>query len=362
MTSSVANIHGANPIRLTIEQFGSSESQTVLETELLVEADSGKYDVAIESLFISSDIPIFPAGTEVFRIIDTTGNNENNVPDFDGVDVSHVCKVGPVYNWLDFAYQIQEFCTQTHDIIEGHLFVEGSLLTQKKIAFRADPDFWGDKYLYFTPEFAEIFQLDKYRAVWVREHQGVVYASNIAGAPVGMFTDYNDLGNPGLFYDAAVSFGFPANFGPYTVLTNSRMDAFENRHKLRIDSVLPLPHELFAVGTKNSSADISHRYTFMELDFPPEILYSKLNIQNSIFSDEKSISQMLLTGCYYLIKPSQAGSLKKLLFGQTQDQRFELFLIRKKIQADGTIDFVTEKYPMQPGDYFRMVLLFTQEV
>ena len=267
MTATIANIHGANPIRLTIEQFGSSESQTVLETELLVEADSGKYDVAIESLFISSDIPIFPAGTEVFRIIDTVGNAENEVPNFEGVDVSHICKVGPVYNWLDFAYQIQEFCTQTHDIIEGHLFVEGSLLTQKKIAFRADPDFWGDKYLYFTPEFAEIFQLDKYRSVWVREYQGVVFASNVAGAPPGMFKDINNHGVAGLFYGAAVPFGAP--LGEYTVLTNSRMDAFENRHKLRIDSVLPLPHELFAVGTKNASAEISHRYTFMEFDFPP---------------------------------------------------------------------------------------------
>ena len=149
MTSTVANIHGSNLVRLTIEQFGSNRAQCVLTQELL--NSTATYDVVLESLYISSDIPIFPADTEVFRIVSTIGANIDEEPDLD-VHVG-ICKIGPVYNWLDFAYQIQAFLEQggwSRGGVYGSLNVEGALLAQKTIAFRGDADFWEDKFLYFT--------------------------------------------------------------------------------------------------------------------------------------------------------------------------------------------------------------------
>ena len=50
-----------------------------------------------------------------------------------------------------------------------------------------------------------------------------------------------------------------------------------------------------------------------------------------------------------------------MITGQSQDQRYEIFIIRKKIQ-NGVVKLVEEKFPMSGGDYFRLVLLFTREV
>ena len=57
--------------RLVLEQFGSNEASTVLQNQLL--SDSKTFDVTIERFNISSDIPIFPANTHVFDIINTDG-------------------------------------------------------------------------------------------------------------------------------------------------------------------------------------------------------------------------------------------------------------------------------------------------
>jgi len=79
-------------------------------------------------------------------------------------------------------------------------------------------------------------------------------------------------------------------------------------------------------------------------------------------SDNVSLSQILHTGVFELLKPAPHSGLKKMLAGQTQDHRYEIFLIRKSVAADGSMRLQEEKWPMGPGDYFRMVLLFTQEV
>ena len=50
-----------------------------------------------------------------------------------------------------------------------------------------------------------------------------------------------------------------------------------------------------------------------------------------------------------------------MLTGQSQDHRYEIFIIRKKI-INGIVTLVEEKFPMSGGDYFRLVLLFTKEV
>ena len=341
-------------MRLTIEQFGNNRAECVLQSNLLQKTET--YDVVLESLYISSDIPIFPAGTEVFRIVYTALEQPGQVPDL--TNHHGICVVGPVYNWIDFAYQIQAFLD--HIPLVGECNIEGALLTQKTIAFRATDRFWEDHYLHFTPQFAEIFELGEFPVMYARYAAGTLYTSNIP-ADVSMFSSVHG-GVAGFFYSTVVTYAFGGALGGASIQTKSRMDTFENRHKLRIDSVLPLPHEIFAVAAKGNSAEISNRYTFMEFDFPPENLSTKLTVFNNFLSDNRDISQKLLTGSFQLVKPSPHSGLKKMLAGQTQDQRFEFFLIRKTIMADGTLELVSEPYPMSDGDYFRMVLLFSQEV
>lgn len=343
MSATIANINGANVKRLTIEQFGSNLGHTVLTRPLL--SETAKFDVQIEDFFVSSDIPIYPADTHVFTIVETTLAHAG---DAWADQNQHDCVVGPVYNWLDFAYQIQEFLDSVADQV-GEVSLEGSLIPQKNLSFKANAEFWGDKIIYFSDQFAEIFENS---VVFLRQAaDGSIVTANTVPkvlmiAANGTFTATVDLDYIG---------------GDICSESKSRMDLFENRHRLRIDSVLPLPHELFCVGRLNESAKVSHRYTFMEFDFPKETLYTKVHIQNAKISDNQDLSQILRTGIFRLIKPSLHSGLKKMLPGQSQDHRYELFLIRKVIK-DGIVELREEKWPMSGGDFFRLVLLFTQEV
>ena len=91
MTTSIANINGANPRRLHIEQLGDNKAEGVLIQPLLEEA--GKYDVTIEDFYISSDIPIFPKGTKVFtiiRMVGIQGQQADPVEDDDIEDVEDI--------------------------------------------------------------------------------------------------------------------------------------------------------------------------------------------------------------------------------------------------------------------------------
>ena len=349
MTTSVANIHGSNITRLTVEQFGSNESTCVLTEELLT--DSNKWDVTVESLFISSDVPIFPAGTKVFDIISTLNKvGGNAVVSPDGTEIVESCIIGPVYNWADFAFQISQFFRES-GVDTIHL--DGSMITKKNLSFKGTAAFWDDQILLFTDTFARIFELGTFPVIWARMTAGGdIVSSNTPD--VEMLATANT-------YTAVVTYDFQGNQS-LTVKSVGRMDAFENRHRIRIDSVLPLPHEMFCVGSKYGNTETSNRYSFMEFDFPKETVFTKLNIENSVISDNKTISQILHTGAFRLVKPSPHSGLKKMLIGQTQDQRYEIFIVRKYIMADGSVKYTPEKWPMSDGDFFRLVLLFSQEV
>ena len=163
MSGTIANINGANVKRLTIEQFGSSIGAAVLQRDLLT--DTAKYDVTIESLFVSADIPIFPANTHVFDIVDnSTASNGDDVADSDKIP----CVIGPVYNWLDFSYQIQEFLETTRSAV-GVCDIEGAFIPQKNLSFVASADFWDSNVIYFTNQFAQIFEN---RTIWARTQGG----------------------------------------------------------------------------------------------------------------------------------------------------------------------------------------------
>ena len=133
--------------------------------------------------------------------------------------------------------------------------------------------------------------------------------------------------------------------------------------KIRIDCVLPLPHEIFCVGTKpGQSVDVSNRYTFMEFDFPRETLFTKLTIDNNSVSDNVALRQELYTGVFRLLRSNLHSGIKKMLIGQTQTHRYEIFIVRKRVTSDGSVELKPEKWAMSTGDYFRMSLLFTKEV
>ena len=70
MSTTIANVYGSNLARLAVEQFGNNRAEGILTNPLL--SDAAKYIVQLESFFISSDVPIFPIDTEVFRIYDAT--------------------------------------------------------------------------------------------------------------------------------------------------------------------------------------------------------------------------------------------------------------------------------------------------
>ena len=367
MTSSIANINGTNVTRLAVEQFGSNESSVVLQSQLL--SDSVKYDVTIERFNMSSDIPIFKSNTPVFHVVGTAGKNTGDPLYSPGnANIMATCTVGPVYNWLDFAYQLQDFMLSIRhqDVpITGTLDLAGSTLPQKTLVFDGTAAFWRDKVLVFTDEFANILELGDTPVMWTRYAGGQHFTYNqpmavLLGNVPQMVTR---LGG-GWIFTNFVTQGFADGiFDSIGLQTDSKMDTFENRHKIRIDSVLPIPHEVFGVGAANSSSvEISNRYTFLEFDFPKETMFSKMTMVDQRMSDNVSLSQILHTGVFELLKPSPHSGLKKMLAGQTQDHRYEIFLIRKSVAADGSMRLQEEKWPMGPGDYFRMVLLFTQEV
>ena len=346
MTTSIANINGAQLKRLSIEQFGSNLASAVLTQAML--PGTAKYGVTIEDFYISSDIPIFPANTKVFDILSTTGKNGGDgILVNPNVETLSSCVIGPVYNFLDFAYQIQDYLETTRAL--GNLNLEGSFIPQKNLSFVADETFWNNKIIYMTDEFAEIFE---HRIIWARRrlHADPNLNSNTKDAE----GHPHDILQDPTHYSDLVELGFAGT--PLGIFSSSRMDLFENRHRIKIDSVLPLPHELFAVGSK-----VENRYTFMEFDFPKETLFSRIGIENSRISDNVQLSQILRTGIFRLLKPSLHSGQKKMITGQSQDQRYEIFIIRKKIQ-NGVVKLVEEKFPMSGGDYFRLVLLFTREV
>lgn len=367
MTSSIANINGTNVTRLAVEQFGSNESSVVLQNPLL--SDSVKYDVTIERFNMSSDIPIFKANTPVFDVVNTAGKIAGDpLIDAGDANILATCTVGPTYNWLDFAYQIQEFLVSIRHaavLVTGTLDLAGSTLPQKNLCFDGTPAFWRDKVLVFTAEFAKILELGDTPVMWTRYAGGQHFTYNkpmavLLGNVPQMVTRLGD----GWIFTAFVSQGFADGiYDSIGLQTDSKMDTFENRHKIRIDSVLPLPHEVFGSGAAGSySAQMSNRYTFLEFDFPKETMFSKMRMIDQRMSDNVDLSQILHTGVFQLVKPAPHSGLKKMLAGQTQDHRYEIFLIRKRVAADGSMLLEEEPWPMGDGDYFRMVLLFTQEV
>ena len=351
MSTTIANVYGSNLARLAVEQFGNNRAEGILTNPLL--SDAAKYIVQLESFFISSDVPIFPIDTEVFRIYDATAE-----------ELRARVTVGPVYNWLDFAFQIQQQLLQTVYPDGAELELDGSRLSQKTLCFTGNETFWNDYMIQFQHPFDKIFEKTE---MWMRtEYTGYlgaqVFVTSITSDVLMLDGDmWHDISED--IFDPDDDYFLEDPDDRYTLATKSRMDLFDNRHQVRIDSVLPLPHEIFCVGQKDDqTAKVSHRYTFFEFDFPKEVMTNTMTVDDGVVSDNRKITQELHTGIMRLIKPSPHSGLKRMLAGQSQNHRYEIFIIRKRFKDDGTVELKEERWPMSVGDFFRLVILFTQEV
>ena len=99
----------------------------------------------------------------------------------------------------------------------------------------------------------------------------------------------------------------------------------------------------------------------MTLDFPEEVLTTKTFV-NIVLSDDIEITQKLRTGIFQIVGDSRNSVAKKLMVGTLQDQRYELLLIKKIPQADGTVKLVDSPVEFSEGDFWSMDVVFTKQI
>lgn len=137
---------------------------------------------------------------------------------------------------------------------------------------------------------------------------------------------------------------------------------FENRAGLEVEAVLPLPFELFVLNSNSTDFNKgANRHSFLTLDFPEEVLTTKTFV-NVVLSDDMEITQKLRTGIFQIVGDSRNSVAKKLMVGTLQDQRYELLLIKKIPQADGTVKLVDSPVEFTEGDFWSMDVVFTKQI
>ena len=368
----IANINGANITRLRVLQMGSNNMSCVLANALIEDGDTNKYVCSVENLVVSTDIPIFKAGTIAFIIVEVD-------PDADDIDQGaavsltppsyYKCVVGPVYSFLDFVSQVQTFCDQynvhtaNNDTV-GTIGVNSQLASKKQVGIVGDNDFWKEHIIYFPNEMGRIFDD-------LNGGEGAYHMYLQSTASVQVPRPKNDLweevngilqwkNDPTdyLYFENAWDLGPSA-----TISVKCKMDIFENRVGLIVDAVLPIPLQLFCVNANSTDNRKSFsKYAFLTLDFPEGRLSHKTIISGSIVSDEMEISQPLRTGIFRILGDSRNSVAKKLVPGQLQDHRYELLLIRKVANADGTVTLREEPLIFGIGDYWSMSVVFAKQV
>lgn len=363
MSITIANTRGSSIKRLIIEQSGSNLAEATLTQPLIEDADTEAYDVQIEDFSIRSDVPIISTNTTIFSIYDR-GDLDDTTP---LEPVAH-CIVGPVYNWMDLFSQISKFLRifGGSQVPLSSIGIDSRFMMQKKLSFRGDLLFWQSYYIQLTPLFAEIFDIKKQEGDLDQKIYLIYQTSNAQGVdvPGALFKNnplYDFPPDPPYSFALPKTIAFPPGDATATVRINSRMELFENRHRIRIDCVLPLPHELFGIGEKNQSTKMSNRYTFMEFDWPQDVMSCETKTQGTRFTNRFSVKQDVNSGNMHIIKPGLHSGLKKMIVGQSQAHRYQLFIVRKVVNEDGSISQKEEPWPMSDGDWFRLSLLFVKE-
>ena len=368
----IANINGANITRLRVLQMGSNNTSCVLANALIPDGDTNKYVCSVENLVVSTDIPIFEKGTTVFVIYEVDPDDADvgvALDDFGTIQSYYKCVVGPVYSFLDFVSQIQHFCKRynTHTAIDdtsGIIGVDAQLASKKQFGILGDNDFWKQHVIFFPNEMGRIFDglnggegfyhmyLQSTASVQVPRQKDDLW--EVVGGTLRWKNDPTDY----MYFDTAWDLGASA-----TISVKCKMDIFENRVGLIVDAVLPIPLQLFCVkANKQDTRKSISKYAFLTLDFPEGRLTHKTIITGARISDEMEISQPLRTGVFRILGDSRNSVAKQLIPGQLQDHRYEILLIRKVTNADGTVALKEERLVFGNGDYWKMDIVFAKQV
>ncbi|MAD43387.1 MAG: hypothetical protein CMH98_00140 [Oceanospirillaceae bacterium] len=347
--------------------MASNQSSCVLSQAPIADNEVGKYIVSVENLVVNTDIPIFTKNTLAFVVLATAAdlpvNLQDNV-DVEGVNSAYKCYVGPVYSFLDFIHQVAAFCTKYNQnpLTTGTIGVDAQLASKKHFGLRGNRDFWREHVLYFPNQIGRIFD---------GLLGGEGFYHNYLHFP-GAVPEKDSLWEEGLLLNDIEWSVNPIDYlyynqnwdlGDSAVVTmRCKLDMFENRSGLTVDAVLPLPFELLCVNsnrTDNNKAKIKHG--FLTLDFPEGDLKHRTLVRG-VISDEIEIDQKLRTGVFQIVGDARNSVGKKLMSGQLQDHRYELLLVKKEPQADGTVILKQEPIKFGLGDYWSMDVVFTKQV
>ena len=373
MASSVSNYNGTNVTRLHVSQLGSNQSSCSLSTPLIEDADTQKYTVSLERFYLHAHIPIFGADTKVFEII-TQGNLRIAGDPVDLARDHEICVVGPVYNFLDFCQQVQVFCERYNSIeAAARLNVSGYMASKKVFALDGNEEFWSHKFIRLENTFGRMWEVKGTENCYHERLSGDGFADHTSVIRMGdptlgtgedaasvYYVDPYVLVSHHLFNVWNTHYGTPN----VTISFKNRSDFFENRMALRIDSVIPVPFETFAVGTSkiNNTAAGSKRHSFFEVDFPQENVSNALTTHTNRISDTFEIKQDLQSGAFELVGNGSNTLSKTMIPGQLQTHRFEILLVRKEIDENRKITFKAEPLAFKPGDFFMLSVLFAKQV
>ena len=361
--TTVANVNGANVTRLHVQQMASNICSCVLSQPPIPDNEVGKYIVSVENLVVNTDIPIFPKDTNAFSVIPTAYDLPLGEGDFLDTDAGYTCVVGPVYSFLDFIHQVASFCEKYNQNpnTNGRIGVDAQLASKKHFGLRGNRDFWKEHILYFPDEMGRIF--DDLLGGEGLYHNYLHWD--------GAQTEKESLLQEGVFYETEwrispqdyLYYNHNWGLGDSAVVTmRCKLDIFENRTALVVDAVLPIPFELHCINNnKQDNSKGKSRHGFLTLDFPEAPLKHRTLVRG-IMSDDLEIEQVLRTGVFNIVGDARNSVGKKLMSGQLQDHRYELMLIKKEPQADGTVMLKQEPVKFGMGDYWSMDVVFTKQV
>ena len=361
--SAISNINGTNVSRLNVVQLGSGATSCVLQFPLVKDSDSKEYTVSLEKFELSTDIPILPKNTHVFTLYDTELNNLDENDNLNNLDYIQ-CSIGPVYSFIDFCQQIQEWSTTNMAGIN----ISAIHASQKKFALHASEMVWRTQFMVFSDEVGKILDIPGgpgYYHYYLRRHDAFE-----GGSPDLLKLDnngnivFNQDSVEVMYHDETDQ--FEEEYGARDTLVRvlpMRLGQFDTRSAIRIDSVLPLPKETFSVSSSATDyKEASMRYNFVEMEFPREKVSHKTHTVNNRISDVYRLVQELQSGCIR-IKDNHNSMGKVLLAGQLQDHRYELFLVRRSYDTQQRkIVFKEEPLELSSGDYFRLSLVFAKQI
>ena len=370
-----ANVNGANITRLSFQQMHTNTCQCVLAQPPVTDAESNKYIVAVERLVVSTDIPIYEKGTVAFYVLDLIQANGvpymelENFPAGAAPADSRQCVVGPVYSFSDFIHQVQSWCERynrdaTLGNRRGVIAVDSQAASRKVFGLRGNNEFWSHHILQFSEEFGRVFQGlfggdgNRHNYLFYNNGNAAVTKRNLHNGVTWNRSPhlymYLDEDGDTIDWDE----------GEFATLEMPcKLDMFENRVGLQIDSVLPLPLEMFCLNSNATERNKGKtRYNFLTLDFPEGELTHTARLGGSTVSDDIDITQTVRTGLFQLVPNSHNSVAKKLLAGSLQSQRYELLLIRKVPQADNSISLVPEPVKFSNGDFWSMDVVFTKQI